>query len=68
MQVKDLTTAELKELIKQTVAEALQELLPDPDAGKELKAEVKQQLLDIQQRRAFGVSGIPAAEALKKLS
>jgi uncharacterized protein YicC (UPF0701 family) len=67
MQVKDLTTDELKELIKQTVAEALQELLSDPDAGKELKAEVKQQLLDIQQRRAIGVRGIPAAEALKKL-
>jgi uncharacterized protein YicC (UPF0701 family) len=67
MQVKDLTTDELKELIKQTVAEALQELLSDPDAGKELKAEVKQQLLDIQQRRAVGVRGIPAAEALKKL-
>jgi hypothetical protein len=67
MQVKDLTTDELKELIKETVAEALQELLPDPDAGKELKSEVKQQLLDIQQRRASGVRGIPAAEVIKKL-
>ena len=67
MKVRDLTTDELKELIKETVVEALQELLPDPDAGKELKAEVKQQLLDIQQRRAIGVRGIPAAEAFKKL-
>jgi uncharacterized protein YicC (UPF0701 family) len=58
MQVKDLTTDELKELIKETIAEALQELLPDPDAGKELKAEVKQQLLDIQQRRTSRVHGI----------
>jgi len=67
MQVKDLTTDELKELIKETVAEALQELLPDPDAGKELKAEVKQQLLDIQQRRASGIRGVSAAEVIKKL-
>jgi uncharacterized protein YicC (UPF0701 family) len=67
MQVKDLTTDELKKLIKATVAEALQELLPDPDAGKELKAEVKQQLLDIQQRRASGARGIPAAEVIKNL-
>jgi uncharacterized protein YicC (UPF0701 family) len=67
MQVKDLTTDELKELIKETIAEALQELLPDPDAGKELKAEVKQQLLNIQQRRASGVRGIPAAEVIKNL-
>jgi hypothetical protein len=67
MQVKDLTTDELKELIKETVAEALQELLPDPDAEKELKAEVKQQLLHIQQRRASGVRGIPAAEVTERL-
>jgi hypothetical protein len=67
MQVKDLTIDELKELIKETVAEALQDLLPDPDFGKELKAEVKQQLLDIQQRRAKGIRGIPAAEVIEKL-
>ena len=67
MQVKDLTTDELKELIKETVAEALQELLPDPDAGKDLKAEVKQQLLSIQQRRASGIRGIPATEVFKEL-
>jgi hypothetical protein len=67
MQVKDLTTDKLKELIKETVAEALQDLLPDPDAGKPLKAEVQQQLLDIQQRRVSGTRGIPAAEVLKKL-
>jgi hypothetical protein len=67
MQVKDLTTDELKDLIKETVAEALQDLLPDPDAGKPLKAEVQQQLLDIQQRRAKGIRSIPAAEVLERL-
>lgn len=68
MQVKDLTTDELKDLIKETVAEALQELLPDPDAEQTLKPEIKQQLLDIQKPRASGIRGIPAAEVLKKLS
>jgi Mn-dependent DtxR family transcriptional regulator len=67
MQVKDLSTEELKTLIKETVAEALQELLPDPDANKDLKPEVKQQLLEIQQRRASGIRGIPAAEVLEHL-
>jgi hypothetical protein len=67
MQVKDLTTDELKNLIKETVAEVLQELLPDPDKDKELKPEVKQQLLEIQQRRASGIRGISAAEMMKNL-
>jgi hypothetical protein len=31
MQVKDLTIDELKTLIRETVMEALEELLPDPD-------------------------------------
>jgi uncharacterized protein YicC (UPF0701 family) len=67
MQVKDLTIDELKSLIKETVAEALQELLPDPDEGQPLKATVKQQLLDIQQRRASGVRGVSASEVMKIL-
>jgi hypothetical protein len=31
MQVKDLTTEELKNLIRETVAEVLEDFLPDPD-------------------------------------
>jgi uncharacterized protein YicC (UPF0701 family) len=68
MQVKDLTTDELKSLIKETVAEALQELLPDPDEGRPLKAAIKQQLLDIQQRRASGLRGVSSSEMMKILS
>jgi hypothetical protein len=67
MQVKDLTTDELKTLIRETVVEALGDLLPDPDEGLTVKAEVKADLLAIQQRRAAGVRGISAEEAMKKL-
>lgn len=46
MQVKDLTIEELKLLIQETVAETLQSFLIDPDEGKQLKLEVKEQLLN----------------------
>lgn len=44
MQIKNLTTDELKALIGKTNPEILQELLNDSDWGKELKKEVKHQL------------------------
>ena len=46
MQVKELTVEELKILIQETVAETIQYILLDPDQDKEVKLEVKQQLLD----------------------
>jgi hypothetical protein len=67
MQVKDLTTDELKTLIRSTVAETLEDLLPDPDAGMTVRDEFKQELLEIQERRKNGVRGIPAEEAMKRL-
>jgi hypothetical protein len=67
MQVKDLTIEELKLLIQETVAETIQSLLIDPDQGKQLKPEVKQQLLDSLQRTQSGERGIPAEEVAKKL-
>lgn len=51
MQIKDLTTDELKILIRETVVEALEDLLPDPDEGMTVKEEFKQELLEIQRRR-----------------
>jgi DNA mismatch repair ATPase MutS len=62
MQVKDLTTDELKTLIRETVAEALGDLIPDPDEGLTVKEEFKQELLEIQQRRKAGTRGISAEE------
>lgn len=67
MQIKDLTTDELKTLIRNTISETLQELLDDPDWGKELKEEVKQRLIrSLKQTKAGDVS-IPVEEAAKKM-
>jgi hypothetical protein len=67
MQVKELTIEELKLLIQETVTETIQSLLLDPDIGKELKPEVKQQLLNSLQRTENGERGISAEEVAKKL-
>jgi hypothetical protein len=67
MQVKDLTIEELKLLIQETVAETIQSLLIDSDEGKQVKPEVKQQLLDSLQRTQAGEGGVPAKEIAKKL-
>ena len=67
MQVKDLTTDELKTLIRETVLEILEEFLPDPDEGKEIRPEVKHQLIDSLKQTQAGERGIPAAEVAKKL-
>lgn len=67
MQVKDLTTDELKALIRETVMETLEDLLDDPDEGKEVRPEIKQQLLESLQRTRSGERGIPAEEVARRL-
>ncbi|MEH2272551.1 MAG: hypothetical protein V7K68_29710 [Nostoc sp.] len=67
MQVKDMTIEELKLLIQETVAETIQSLLVDPDKGKQIRPEVKQQLLDSLQRTQSGERGISAEEVAKNL-
>lgn len=67
MQVKELTIEELKLLIQETVAETIQSLLFDPDEGKEVKPEVRQQLLDSLGQTENGERGISAEEVAKKL-
>lgn len=67
MQVKELTIEELKLLIQETVAETITSLLIDPDEGKQVKPEVKQQLLGSLQRTQAGERGIPAEVVAKKL-
>ncbi|MBD1858255.1 MULTISPECIES: hypothetical protein [Leptolyngbya] len=66
MQVKDLTTDELKALIRETIEEILEEYLEDPDQGKALRPEVKQQLLESRKRRENGERGIPAEEVAQR--
>jgi len=59
MKVKDLSVDQLKALIEETVEEKLQEILGDPDAGFELRDEVKERLrLSLAAMRG-GQKGIP---------
>ena len=67
MQPKDLTIEELKLLIQETVAEMIQSLIVDPDEGKQITSEVKQQLLHSLQHTQAGERGIPAEELAKRL-
>jgi hypothetical protein len=68
MHIKDLTTNELKALIRETVMETLEELLPDPDEGRTVKEEFKQELLAIRKRRETGKRSIPAEEVMKHIN
>lgn len=67
IQVKDLTTDELKTLIRETVVEALEDVSPDPDEGMAVKEDFKQELLEIQTRRKTGTRGISAEESMTRL-
>lgn len=67
MQVKDLTIEELKAVIRETVIESLEDLLPDPDAGKIVKELFQQELLEIRQRRKLGTKHISAEEVKQRL-
>lgn len=66
MQVKDLTTEELKALIRETVLETLEDFLEDPDEGKEIRPEVKQQLIESMRRTQAGERGVPLEEVVKR--
>ena len=50
MQVKDMTVEQLRDLIRHTVEQCLEEYLGDPDAGLEVKEEVKLKLLESMKR------------------
>jgi hypothetical protein len=67
MQVKDLTVEDLKLLIQETVTETIESLLNDPDEGKPINPEVKQQLLCSLQQSQSGERGISAEEVAKNL-
>ncbi len=46
MKVIDLTTDELKQVIREAVEEKFEELFFDPDRGLELREEIEQRLID----------------------
>jgi hypothetical protein len=67
MQVKDLTIEELKAVIRETVIESLEDLLPDPDVGKTVTEQFQHEILAIRQRRKAGTKNISADEVKQRL-
>ena len=67
MQVKDLTIEELKAVIRETVVESLEDLLPDPDAEKTVKAEFQQDLLESRKHRQEGTKNMSPTEVKRRL-
>ncbi|MFB2972530.1 hypothetical protein ACE1CD_26525 [Aerosakkonema sp. BLCC-F183] len=61
-----MTVEQLSDLIRHIVEQCLDEYL-DPDEEKEIKAEVKQQLIESLNSTKAGERGIPLDEAVKKL-
>jgi hypothetical protein len=67
MQVKDLTIEDFKALIRETVEEVLQDILLDPDAGKQVKDSVRQQLLHMKERRKTSKQALSSEEVMQEL-
>ncbi|GBF80061.1 hypothetical protein [Aphanothece sacrum] len=66
MQIKDLTEQQLKNLIRNTVDETLDQYFGDQDEGKEVQEAIMKNLLEIQGKRTAGRATIPAEEVYKK--
>lgn len=70
--IKDLTIDDLKNLIqdtvKETIEQTLDEYLEDADFNKTLKQEVKQRLIESQQKTDQGEKGISLTEVIKQLN
>jgi hypothetical protein len=67
MQVKDLTIEELKAVIRETVIESLEDLLPDPDAEKTVKAQFQKELLETREQRQEGTKNMSSLEVKERL-
>jgi hypothetical protein len=67
MQVKDMTVEQLRDLIRHTVEQCLEEYLGDPDAGLEVKEEVKLKLLESMKRKQAGESCLEPGEVYQKI-
>ena len=66
--IADLTVDELKQLIRAAVWDALQELLPDPDAGLELREDVIDLLREsLAHSRQMDTTAIPIAQLAREL-
>jgi hypothetical protein len=67
MQVKDMTVEQLRDLIRHTVEQCLEEYFGDPDAGLEVKEEVRQKLLESINRKQAGESSIEPGGVYRKI-
>lgn len=69
--IKDLTIDDLKSLIqdtvKATIEQTLDEYLEDSDFKQALKPEVKQRLIESQQKTETGEKGISLTEVINQL-
>jgi hypothetical protein len=65
--VSQMTPLELRTLIEDAIEQKFVELLGDPDAGLELRDEVKARLLEQQERVAAGDLGEPFEDVVKRL-
>ena len=61
--ITDLTVVEFRQLIRETVAEAMAELLADPDEGLELRGEF---VAEMERRLASDESTLPAEEVYRR--
>ena len=64
--VSDLSVEELKDLIKQTVQETLNEILDDPDAGLEFKPEFVREVQESCSYVKQGGKTIPLEQFVKE--
>ena len=66
MKIKELTVEEFKDLVQEAVQEKLEEIIGDPDAGLELREEVKERLRNSLAAGQRGEKRIPVDEVAKR--
>jgi hypothetical protein len=65
--VKDLSIEELRALIADVVEETLRDLIGDPDAGLELRPEVRERLLRTINQPRESRRTVPASEVARQI-
>lgn len=65
--VKDLSIEELRALIVDVVEETLRDLVGDPDAGLELRPEVRERLLKSLNEPRESRRTVPASEVARQM-
>jgi len=66
MKVKELTVEQFKILIQEAIEEKLDEVIGDPDLGRELREEIKERLRGSLAAMQGGEKGIPVDQAVRQ--